>query len=68
MTMVRAPASFASRVAATVSCVAPLCEIVSTATSGSQREALIAALALDDYDRSTETLRQTFEVLSIKRF
>ena len=29
---------------------------------------LIAALALDDYDRSTETLRQTFEVLSIKRF
>lgn len=31
-------------------------------------DALIAALALDDYDRSTETLRQTFEVLSIKRF
>ncbi|OWR00344.1 MurR/RpiR family transcriptional regulator [Sphingopyxis witflariensis] len=31
-------------------------------------DALIAALALADYDRSTETLRQTFEVLSIKRF
>lgn len=31
-------------------------------------DALIAALALDDYERSTETLRQTFEVLSIKRF
>lgn len=31
-------------------------------------DALIAALALDDYDRSTEALRQTFEVLSIKRF
>jgi DNA-binding MurR/RpiR family transcriptional regulator len=31
-------------------------------------DALIAALALGDYDRSTETLRQTFEVLSIKRF
>ena len=31
-------------------------------------DALIAALALADYDRATETLRQTFEVLSIKRF
>ena len=31
-------------------------------------DALIAALALADYDRSTETLRQTFDVLSIKRF
>lgn len=31
-------------------------------------DALIAALALGDYDHSTETLRQTFEVLSIKRF
>ena len=31
-------------------------------------DALIAALALGDYDRSTETLRQTFVVLSIKRF
>lgn len=31
-------------------------------------DALIAALALDDYERSTETLRKTFEVLSIKRF
>lgn len=31
-------------------------------------DALIAALALADYDRSTETLRQTFDVLSLKRF
>ncbi|WP_336970158.1 MurR/RpiR family transcriptional regulator [Sphingobium aromaticiconvertens] len=31
-------------------------------------DALIAALALADYDRSTETLRSTFDVLSIKRF
>ncbi|OYX65777.1 MAG: transcriptional regulator [Sphingomonadales bacterium 32-64-17] len=31
-------------------------------------DALIAALALADYDRSTETLKQTFDVLSIKRF
>lgn len=31
-------------------------------------DALIAALALADYDRSTETLRNTFDVLSIKRF
>ncbi|MCC6827594.1 MAG: MurR/RpiR family transcriptional regulator [Novosphingobium sp.] len=31
-------------------------------------DALIAALALADYDRSTEALRQTFDVLSIKRF
>jgi len=31
-------------------------------------DALIAALALADYERSTETLRQTFDVLSIKRF
>jgi DNA-binding MurR/RpiR family transcriptional regulator len=31
-------------------------------------DALIAALALADYDRATETLQQTFEVLSIKRF
>lgn len=31
-------------------------------------DALIAALALVDYDRSTEVLRQTFDVLSIKRF
>ncbi len=31
-------------------------------------DTLIAALALADYDRATETLRQTFEVLSIKRF
>lgn len=31
-------------------------------------DALIAALALDDYERSTETLRQTFDILSIKRF
>lgn len=31
-------------------------------------DALIAALALADYDRSTKTLRQTFDVLSIKRF
>lgn len=31
-------------------------------------DALIAALALADYDRSTETLRQTSDVLSIKRF
>lgn len=31
-------------------------------------DALIAALALADYDRSTEVLRQTFDVLSIKRF
>ncbi|MDX2222515.1 MAG: MurR/RpiR family transcriptional regulator [Rhodospirillaceae bacterium] len=31
-------------------------------------DALIAALALADYDRATETLRHTFEVLSIKRF
>lgn len=31
-------------------------------------DALIAALALADYERSTETLKQTFDVLSIKRF
>lgn len=31
-------------------------------------DALIAALALADYERSTEALRQTFDVLSIKRF
>ena len=31
-------------------------------------DALIAALALADYDRSTETLRRTFETLSMKRF
>lgn len=31
-------------------------------------DALIAALALADYDRATDTLRKTFEVLSIKRF
>lgn len=31
-------------------------------------DALIAALALADYDRSTETLKSTFDVLSIKRF
>lgn len=31
-------------------------------------DALVAALALADYERSTETLRQTFDVLSIKRF
>lgn len=31
-------------------------------------DALIAALALADYDRSTDALRQTFDVLSIKRF
>ena len=31
-------------------------------------DALIAALALDDYERSTQTLRQTFDILSIKRF
>lgn len=31
-------------------------------------DALIAALALDDYERSTETLRKTFDILSIKRF
>lgn len=31
-------------------------------------DALIAALAMADYDRSTTTLRETFDVLSIKRF
>lgn len=31
-------------------------------------DALIAALALGDYDHAIDTLRQTFEVLSIKRF
>lgn len=31
-------------------------------------DALIAALALADYERSTEILKQTFDVLSIKRF
>lgn len=31
-------------------------------------DALIAALALADYERATETLRRTFDVLSIKRF
>jgi DNA-binding MurR/RpiR family transcriptional regulator len=31
-------------------------------------DTLIAALALADYDHATETLRRTFEVLSIKRF
>ncbi|MEO1567818.1 MAG: MurR/RpiR family transcriptional regulator [Pseudomonadota bacterium] len=31
-------------------------------------DALIAALALGDYDVATETLRKTFDVLSLKRF
>lgn len=31
-------------------------------------DSLIAALGLADYDRATEVLRQTFDVLSIKRF
>lgn len=31
-------------------------------------DALIAALALSDYDRATETLQRTFDILSIKRF
>lgn len=31
-------------------------------------DALIAALALADYDRATKTLRSTFDVLSIKRY
>jgi DNA-binding MurR/RpiR family transcriptional regulator len=31
-------------------------------------DALIAGLALSDYDRSTAALKQTFDVLSIKRF
>lgn len=31
-------------------------------------DTLIAALALADYERSTETLRETFDVLSLKRF
>lgn len=31
-------------------------------------DALIAALALSDYDRATSTLQSTFETLSIKRF
>lgn len=31
-------------------------------------DALIAALALADYDHSTDVLKKTFEVLSIKRF
>ncbi len=31
-------------------------------------DALIAALALADYDRATSTLQSTFETLSIKRF
>lgn len=31
-------------------------------------DALIAALALSDYERSTDALRQTFDVLSMKRF
>ncbi len=31
-------------------------------------DALIAALAMADYDRSTTTLKETFDVLSIKRF
>lgn len=31
-------------------------------------DALIAALAMADYERSTEALRQTFDVLSMKRF
>jgi len=31
-------------------------------------DALIAALALSDYDRALESLRQTFDTLSIKRF
>ena len=31
-------------------------------------DTLISALALADYDRATESLRHTFEVLSIKRF
>ncbi len=31
-------------------------------------DALIAALALADYDRATDTLKKTFDVLSLKRF
>ena len=42
MQIVVAPASCASRVAVTVSCVEPECEIVMVATSGPVSEALIA--------------------------
>ncbi|MCY1383950.1 hypothetical protein D9M69_721270 [compost metagenome] len=42
MQTVRAPASLASRVASTVSCVLPECEMVSTATSGPVSDALMA--------------------------
>jgi RpiR family transcriptional regulator, carbohydrate utilization regulator len=31
-------------------------------------DALIACLALSDYERSVRTLRQTFDVLSLKRY
>ena len=31
-------------------------------------DVLIASLALTDYDRSVDTLRHTFDVLSIKRY
>jgi DNA-binding MurR/RpiR family transcriptional regulator len=31
-------------------------------------DALIAGLALADYDQATDTLQKTFDVLSIKRF
>ena len=32
------------------------------------RETTPAALALADYERATTTLRETFDVLSLKRF
>ncbi len=46
------------RTEAMTSRIAQLCAI----------DALIAALALHDYDRAVETLKSTFDVLSIKRF
>ena len=47
----------ASRVAATVSCVAPLCEMVSTTTSGSHRDAQIACTWLSTTTRASRPMR-----------
>ena len=59
-TIVRAPASLASRVAETVSCVDPVWLIVRTVTSGLHREALIACTWL------SVTARASMPILSIR--
>ncbi|WP_231626396.1 hypothetical protein [Novosphingobium sp. AAP83] len=42
--------------------------VTSRIAQPSVSDSLIAALALADHERSTEIYKQTFDVLSIKRF